>query len=131
MEKDHADPECPEQLLVPALTLSEVADDASGAVEFLSRTGNTLRWLSRATVFYRLQLGRQLIVMQQRELWTKVERPVGDGQSGIAGTYRTFDDFMARGFPQITGLGRQSGYAAVMLARSAVLQRLPELELRK
>jgi len=38
---------------------------------------------------------------------------------------------MSNGVPEITGLSKKTGYAAVMLAKSEALQRLPEPELRK
>ena len=113
------------------LTLGEVADDTSGAMSFLARSGDALRSLSRANVFCRVLLGRQLLVIQQRQLWREIERPARDEQNAARGAYRSWDDFMAHGFPQITGLSTKTGYAAVMLAKAAVLQKLPESELRK
>ena len=119
------------QPLISDLTLSEVADDTAGAVAFLARSGDALRSLSRANVFCRVLLGRQLLVVQQRQLWKEMDAPASDQPNTARASYRSWDDFMAYGFPQITGLSKKTGYAAVMLAKAAVLQKLPESELRK
>jgi hypothetical protein len=103
----------------------------AGAVAFLARSGGALRLLNRANVFCRLLLGRQLLVIQERRIWSEMAQSVGDEQNGARGPYQSWDDFMAQGFPRITGLGRKTGYAAVMLAKSQALQKLPEADLRK
>ncbi len=113
------------------MSLGEVADDAVGASAFLARSGNALRWLSRANVFCRILLGRQLLVIQEGRLWSQMEPSAGDEQHGARGPYRSWDDFMAHGFKQISGLGAKTGYAAVMLANSETLRKLPESELKK
>jgi len=112
------------------LTLGEVADDAAGAVALLARSGEALRWLSRASVFCRFRLGRYLMSIQERHLWSQMERPVGDEQNGARGAYRSWADFMAHGFPLITGLSQKTGYASLTLAKSPALRKLPESELQ-
>jgi hypothetical protein len=118
-----------EQPLDSGLSLTEVADDTAGAVAFLAHGGAALRLLNRANVFCRVLLGRQLLVVQERQLWAQM--PIGDEQNAARGGYRSWDDFMTNAFPQITGLSHKTGYAAVMLAKSQALQKLPEADLRK
>ena len=98
----------PDQLL-PALT---TAPDL--ALEFLSRAGEALRLLGRANVWCRLQLGRQLLAIQERQLWTQMRRPDGSGDP-----YHSWDDFLSHGFPTISGFGRETCYAAVSLVSRA------------
>src|SRR5204863_8323338 len=93
-----------------------------------ARSGSALRMLNRANVFCRVLLGHQLLVIQERGLWATMEPSVGGEQNG---GYRSWEDFMARGFPKITGLGKNTGYAAVMLAKADVIQRLKEADLRE
>ncbi len=113
------------------LSLSAVADTAAGAVAFLVRSGNSLRWLSRANVLCRVLLGRQLQVIQEHRLWESMERPIGDGESEAHAHYHGWDDFMSHGFPAMSGLSKQTGYAALMLAQAAILRNMSEPELRK
>jgi hypothetical protein len=120
-----------EQRLDSDLTLGEVADDAAGALAFLARGGEILRFLSRASVYYQVRLGLELMNIQKRRFWSQMERPVRDQPDGTRGPYHSWDDFMSNGAPEITGLSKKTGYAAVMLAKSEALQRLPEPELRK
>ncbi len=112
------------------LSLSAVADDAAGALALLARSGEALRWLSRADVFCRFLLGRRLLKIQERRLWSQMERSVGDEQNGAGGAYRTWADFMAHGFTRITGLSPKTGYAALTLAMSPALRKLAETELQ-
>jgi hypothetical protein len=121
----------PELSLNSDLSLSEVADDTAGAMEFLARGGDALRSLSRANVFCRFLLGRQLLVIQERRLWSQTERLIGDDQNGAHCPYHSWDDFMTHGFPQMSGLSTKTGYAAVNLAKSEALQSLLEPELLK
>jgi len=120
-----------EQRLDSDLSLSAVADTAAGAVAFLAQSGNALRWLSRANVLCRLLLGRRLQVIQERRLWESMERPIGNGENEAGARYHGWDDFMAHGFPAMSGLSKQTCYAALKLAQAAVLRNMPEPELRK
>jgi hypothetical protein len=120
-----------ENTLDSDLSLSAVADDAAGALALLARGGEILRFLSRASVYYRVRLGLELMNIQKRRFWSQMERPVRDQLDGTRGPYHSWDDFMSNGVPEITGLSKKTGYAAVMLAKSEALQRLPEPELRK
>jgi hypothetical protein len=122
---------CLEQTPDSDLSWSEVADDAAGAVTFLARCGDALRFLNRASVFYRFLLGRRLLSIQEHHLWSQMERPVGDEQNGTHAAYSSWADFMARGFPLMTGLSPKTGYGALTLAKSPALQKLAESELRK
>jgi hypothetical protein len=67
-----------ERRLDSDLTLGEVADDAAGALAFLARGGEILRFLSRASVYYRVRLGLELMNIQKRRFWSQMERPVRD-----------------------------------------------------
>ena len=120
-----------EQPLDSSLSLGEIADSHAGAVAFLAQSGGLLRTLNRASVFCRVLLGRQLLVIQEQHLWSQMERPVPDERGRIVGPFHSWDDFLSHGFPQISGLGKKTGYAALMLAKSPTLQKLPESELRK
>ncbi len=110
------------------LSLSAVADDAAGAAAFLARCGDALRFLNRANVFWRLLLGRRLLVIQEDRLWSNMERSV---ENEARGPYHSWEDFMERGFPEMSGLSKKAGYAALTLAKSPTLQKLAESELRK
>ena len=120
-----------EQRLDSDLSLSAVADTAAGAVAFLARSGEALRFLNSANVVCRVLLGRQLLAIQERRLWESMERPIGDGESEAGARYHGWDDFMSHGFPAISGLSKQTGYAALKLAQAAVLRNMSEPELRK
>jgi hypothetical protein len=113
------------------LSLSAVTDDAAGALALLARGGEVLRFLNRANVFCRVLLGRRLMKIQEYHLWSKMERPDDDEQDGTHAAYRSWADFMARGFPVMTGLSQKTGYGALTLAKSPALRKLAESELRK
>jgi hypothetical protein len=113
------------------LNLSAVAPTAADAVACLARIGDALRFLNRANVFCRVVLGRKLQLIQERHLWDRMERPAGDEQKPADGPYHSWDDFMCHGFPRITGWSPRIGYAALTLANSPTLRKLPEPELRK
>ncbi len=120
-----------EQRLDSDLSLNAVADTAAGAMAFLARSGDALRFLNSANVVCRVLLGRQLLAIQERRLWESMERPIGDGESEAGARYHGFDDFMTRGFPSVSGLSKQTGYAALKLAQAAALRNMLEPELRK
>jgi hypothetical protein len=120
-----------ENTLDSDLSLSAVADDAAGALALLARGGEILRFLSRASVYYRVRLGLELMNIQKRRFWSQMERPVRDQLDGTRGPYHSWDDFMSNEFPEITGLSKKIGYAAMMLANAPPLRNLPESELRK
>jgi len=120
-----------EQPIDSALSLSAVADTAAGAMAFLARCGDALCFLNRANVFWRVFLGRQLHMIQKQHLWDRMKRPSGSEQNPAGGPYHSWDDFMCHGFPQITGLSKQTGYAALKLAQAGVLRNMSEPELRK
>jgi len=113
------------------LNLSAVAHTAADAVACLARIGDALRFLNRANVFCRVVLGRRLALIQERHLLDWMERPTGDEQNPAGGPYHSWDDFMTRGFPEFTGLNPRIGYAALTLANSPTLRKLPEPELKK
>jgi hypothetical protein len=56
---------------------------------------------------------------------------MGDGERESGARYHGWDDFMSHGFPAISGLSKQTGYAAFKLAQAAVLRNMAESELRK
>ncbi|HLN02461.1 MAG TPA: hypothetical protein VK335_24450 [Bryobacteraceae bacterium] len=120
-----------EQRLDSDLSLSAVADTAADAVAFLVRSGDALRFLNSANVVCRVLLGRQLLAIQERHLWESMERPIGDGESETGARYHGFDDFMSHGFPSVSGLSKQVGYASLKLAQAAVFRNMSEPELRK
>jgi hypothetical protein len=120
-----------EQPVDSDLSLGKVADNTADATALLARSGAALRWLSRANVYCRFLLGRQLLVIQERRLWSQMARQVGGDQNATGSAYRSWDDFLAHGFPELTGLTVKTGYAAVMLAKSTALLKLLEPELRK
>jgi hypothetical protein len=120
-----------EQPLDSDLSFSDLADTAPGALAFLVRSGDALRWLSRANVWCRVLLGRQLQVIQEQRLWESMDRPIGDGESEAGARYHGWDDFMSHGFPAISGLRKQTGYAALKLAQAAVFRNMSEPELGK
>ena len=110
------------------LVPNQLASSPDQAVNFLARSANALRALGRANVFCRIMLGRQLLAMQERQLWLEIPDP-GQPQNRLR--FRSWGDFMVHGFPLITGFSCEIGYAAIRLADSEVLRRLPEEELRK
>ena len=119
--------------MVPQLAFNQVSETADGAADLLSRGGAYLRRLNQANVFCRLILGRQLRRIQERQLWATMEwsDPQRGGESASPAKYRSWGEFMKHGFPQIAGLGPETGYAAMVLAKAAVFHNLSEAELRK
>lgn len=116
---------------VPQLALSLIRETHDGAGDLLARGADFLRRIGQANVFCRILLGRQLLVIQQHQLWTNMERSEAAPGGVAAAKYRSWGEFMKVGFPQITGLSPETGYAAFMLAKTEFLRNLPESELRK
>jgi hypothetical protein len=109
------------------------------------RVTEILRWLagsigalSRATLFYRIIMGRHLIAIQKNELWRLIERrdyrqdPNGEPiwLNSSARTYTSWYHFIEEGFEHMTGLHRQTAYSAIKLAQSRTLSALSLEELR-
>jgi hypothetical protein len=110
----------------------EAALDPVQVTEVLRRLAESIRTLSRATVFYRILMGRHLIVIQKNELWRLIERrdyrqdPNGKPVwlSPTTRTYASWYNFIEQGFENITGLHRQTAYSALRLAQSHILSTL-------
>jgi len=111
--------------------------DPLHVTEVLRRLGEAIRALSRATVFYRILIGRHLIAIQKNELWRLIERrdyhqdPNGKPiwLSPTTRTYASWYNFIEQGFENITGLHRQTAYSAIKLAQSSTLSALSFEEL--
>src|SRR5215831_17456284 len=103
--------------------------DPLRATETLRWLAGSIRALNRATLFYRILMGRHLIVIQKNELWRLIERrdyrqdlngkPIW--LSSGARTYASWYHFIEEGFEHITGLHRQTAYSAIKLAQSGTL----------
>lgn len=104
------------------------------AVSFLRQAGGLLFKLKNADAYVRLEMGRQLLLIRGQKLWREMEcrnylddrspegRPVWANEE--ARRYISWQDFLANGFPIITGLQRRMGYICMTLADSEVLKRL-------
>jgi hypothetical protein len=119
--------------LNPTTTISE----PDRALTILRQLAVSLAVLQKATVFYRLLLGRQLMEIQAHEYWRRFERrdyrTDPDGRpvwlSEKDRTYSSWYNFIEEGFERITGLNRQTAYAAMKLATSPILAALPVKDL--
>jgi hypothetical protein len=117
-----------------------VFTDAVGALNFLLRVSFNIRALQKATVFYRIMLGRQLVAIRENQLWRDFERrdyrlsPAGKALWDKGGEarhfYKSWYDFLENGFECTTGLHRETGYGAIKLAKSKALSDLPDNELQ-
>ena len=115
----------------------EGALDPLRVTEILRWLAGSIRALSRATLFYRILMGRHLIVIQKNELWRLIERrdyrqdlngkPIW--LSSGARTYASWYHFIEEGFEHLTGLHRQTAYSAIKLAQSSTLSALSFEEL--
>ena len=116
---------------------SENLTDPNRAVEILRQLATDVRSLSRAAVYYRLLMGRHLVVIQKNQLWRYMERrdyrqdPTGKPLwlSSASRTYSSWYNFIEEGFESITGLHRQTAYSAIKLAQASCLSSLSAEEL--
>jgi hypothetical protein len=116
---------------------SENLTDPNRAVEILRQLAADVRTLSRATVYYRVLMGRHLVAIQKNQLWRYMERrdyrQDPDGKplwlSPISQTYSSWYNFIEEGFESITGLHRQTAYSAIKLAQASCLSALSAEEL--
>jgi len=111
--------------------------DPLRAMETLRWLAGSIRALNRATLFYRILMGRHLIAIQKHELWRLIERrdyrqdPNGKPiwVSSTARMYASWYQFIEEGFEHNTGLHRQTAYSAIKLAQSSTLSALSFEEL--
>src|SRR5215469_2326652 len=107
--------------------IDDVCADPEVATAALRQLASQFRQLQRATVFYRLLLGRQLIAIKKKQLWQKMERrDYRNDPSGIPlwdkneknRFHASWYNFIEEGFEYITGLHRETAYSAIKLAES-------------
>ena len=96
-----------------ALCADPTVVSAEQAQTMLKEIGATFRELARKELESRLELGRLLIAIQDRTLW-----------KGMKPAYSTWSDFLAEGFPKITGLRTSTAYDAMELAKSETLKEI-------
>jgi len=116
---------------------SENLTDPNRAVEILRELAADVRSLTRATVYYRLLMGRHLVAIQKNQLWRYIERrdyrqnPAGKPLwlNSTSRTYSSWYNFIEEGFESITGLHRQTAYSAIKLAQASCLSALSAEEL--
>lgn len=92
--------------------------DPGGSMATLKRLCASIEFAKRADVYFRVLLGKQLLIIQQKFLWQNYI--LYDGNRA-----RTWDDWVERGFPQVTGFSGDVAFAAVSLARSPTFRDLP------
>ena len=100
---------------------AELAEDAAGSLEFIQNAAQSIRFASAMSVYFRVMLGRQLLVVQERALWQQFGMP-------DCGTWSKFLDI---GFPRLAGLSRETAYGALQLAKCKAIAGLPPIELRR
>jgi hypothetical protein len=96
----------------------QVADDPEGSARFLKQAADSVLFANALGVYARILLGRQLVRIQELVLWQHFGLDCGN-----------WSEFMERGFHALTGLSRETGYMAIMLARSKSFGALPPDEL--
>lgn len=100
---------------------SEIANDAPGSIEFIRNAGQSIRFASAMSVYFRVMMGRQLLRVQERVLWQQFDMP----------DCKNWSDFLSLGFPRIAGLSRETAYHALQLAKCKAIAALPPAELRR
>ena len=104
------------------LEMSSVSDDPIEAEDVLTRAASGIELANCANTFYRMVMGRQLLVIQKDHIWERMR---------ALAPHDTWDEFLTIGFPKITGLSRETAYGAMQLAKSNTLSALKESQLRR
>ncbi|KKL47932.1 hypothetical protein LCGC14_2330570, partial [marine sediment metagenome] len=105
------------------LELSALSDDPIKAEDVLTRAANGIELANCANTFYRMVMGQQLLIIQKDRIWERMgER---------ADQFKTWDDWLTRGFRDITNFSRETAHGAMQLAKSDTLSALEEIQLRR
>ncbi len=105
------------------LELSSVSNDPTKAEDVLTRAADGIELANCANTFYRMVMGQQLLMIQQGRIWERMGEQVDQ--------FKTWDYWLSEGFPDITGLSRETAYGAMQLAKSDTLSALEESQLRR
>lgn len=97
-----------------------IAEDPEGSRRNLVDCAKSIELCGRANVYLRYVMGLQLLTIQHKALWEKW---------GLEGC-RNWTDFMDREFENMTGLSRETGQAALQLARCKTFRAMPVGELQ-
>lgn len=101
--------------------LVQPSDDPAAALKVCLAASDLIRRAGQATVFARIVLGRQLLVIQQKQLWRHYR--VGENPNVLC---MNWDEWMSRGFEHEVGMSRDIGYAALAMAKSPVFSKMPD-----
>lgn len=108
----------PESLDSPnALTLASIHTNHDEAIRTLRTAARGIHIANAANVFYRVILGKQLLIVQSAGLWRQ------DGAS-------TWDEWIHTEFLRLTDFSGETGYAAMQLARCQTIASMDEKGLR-
>ena len=102
----------------PALSLASVRSDRETAMETLTRAARGIHMANAANVFCRIILGKQLLAIQEHQLWRE------DG-------HRTWDKWLHVKFTALTEFSGETAYGAMQLAKCQALSSMQESDLRK
>lgn len=101
---------------------AEIAEDASGSLDFIRNAAHGIRAAAVMSVYFRVMMGRQLLRVQDKALWQ---------QFGLAREVNTWSKFMDRGFEELAGLSRETGYHAIQLAKCRVIAELAPAQIQR
>ena len=100
-----------------ALSLASVHSDRETAMETLALAARGIHMANAANVFCRIILGKQLLAIQEHQLWRD------DG-------HRTWDKWLHVKFTELTKFSGETAYGAMQLARCEALSSMTESELQ-
>ena len=106
--------------------VADIADDPAGSIEALKGWAASIRFAAAMSVYSRVMMGRQLLRIQELALWQRFDIRTSDGTPV---EIKTWSGFMGRGFRNISGLSRETGYHATQLAGCRTISSLPPSEL--
>lgn len=101
----------------PALSLASVHSDRETAMDTLTRAARGIHMANAANVFCRIILGKQLLAIQEHQLWRD------DG-------HKTWDKWLHVKFTELTKFSGETAYGAMQLARCKALSDISESGLR-
>lgn len=99
---------------------TDVAVDVAGSRRCIELLAESIRVTAMANAYCRVMLGRQLLKVQELQLWTHY---------GLS--CRTWSQFLDAGFPKLSGLSRETAYTAMQLVKSPTIAEMPPMELRR
>lgn len=105
------------------LHLNAIATEPEAAEDVLRRAARGLKVANQASCYMRYVLGLQLIQVRAG-MWRDIQASEEDEPA------QSWNDWIERVFPALTGLSRETGYGAIQIASCDALADVPEERLR-